>query len=190
MGDSFDTLETQPTEAPGREFSAQLLERIEEIEQQHDQAADGWHLAQFNLGVFTHPLDAPEMADFVNALDRINELAEGSPGFVWRLKSDDGESSSFVDVPGATDPLVAPNLSVWTDVEPLRQFMYKTDHASYLRRRAEWFQKQDGPLAVVWWIPAGTTPTLEDAVRRLDSLRDNGPTEEAWTFRHSFPKPS
>ena len=187
MNDPLDGLKAQSAEAPDDAFRSQLLKQIVAVEQQ--QTAGEWELAQFNLGVFTHPLDAPEMADFVNGLDRINAIAEESPGFVWRLTSDDGGSSSFVDVPGTSDPLVAPNLSVWTDVEALREFMFKTDHVAYLRRRAEWFQKQDGPLAVFWWIPAGTIPTLEDAVHRLELLRELGPTEEAWTFRYSFPKP-
>ena len=152
--------------------------------------SDGWHLAQLNIGLFNHPLEHPEMAEFVDNLDRINTLAEGAPGFVWRLTSDEGESSSYVDVPGATDPLVAPNLSVWTGVEALREFMFKTDHVNYLRRRADWFQKQDGPLAVLWWIPAGTIPRLEDSVRRLDVLKEKGPSEVGWTFREPFPTPT
>lgn len=130
------------------------------------------------------------MAEFTNNLDRINAIAEASPGFVWRLIGDEGESSSFVDVPGATNPLIAPNLSVWTGVEALHEFMYKTDHVDFLRRRASWFQGQDGPIAVLWWIPAGEIPTMDEAVRRLDLLAAHGPTEQAWTFRQPYPKPT
>ncbi len=191
MTDPFDQLEPQPTEAPDAGFADRLRNRIAHIEERHDRSAGGgWHLAQYNRGLFNHPLDHPEMAEFVNSLDRINALAEASPGFVWRLTDADGGSSSYVDVPGSTNPLIAPNLSVWTGMDELHSFMYKTDHVAYMRRRANWFQKQDGPIAVFWWIPAGTIPTLEEAVRRLDLLDELGPTKDAWTFRRPFPKPT
>ncbi len=195
MSDPLEQLTPQHHEAPDPNFGARLRERIGHIEDRADrragrgQSSGGWHLAQFNRGLFNHPLEASEMTEFVNSLDRINAIAEAAPGFVWRLTDDDGESSSYVDVPGTDDPLIAPNLSVWTDVDSLRRFMYETDHVSYLRRRAEWFQKQDGPIAVLWWIPAGSTPTVEEAVHRLDLLAQRGPTKDAWTFRQQFPQP-
>ena len=118
----------ESTEEPSPRFAERLRGRIEAIEAAHG----SWHFAQLNLGLFKHPLDAPEMAPFVNALDRINAIADESPGFVWRLKGDDGEPSSYVEVPGATDPMIASNLSVWTDYESFRSFMYRTDHAAYM----------------------------------------------------------
>ena len=36
----------------------------------------GYELAQLNIAQMKTPLDAPEMADFVANLDRINALAE------------------------------------------------------------------------------------------------------------------
>ncbi len=147
-------------------------------------------LAQLNLGLFRAPLDNVEMAEFAAALDPINAIAEASPGFVWRLKDDDGGSSSYVDVPGREDPLWAPNMSVWKDLDSLKHFMYKSGHASYLRRRTEWFQKPDRPINVLWWIPAGENPTLEDAIKRLDYLTDHGPSEHGWPLTTPFPPPT
>lgn len=138
------------------------------------------HLAQLNLGLFRAPLDSAEMAEFTAALEPINQIAESSPGFVWRLTADDGTSSSFVVVPGTDDPLMAPNLSVWRDLESLKHFLYKSGHGSYLRRRTEWFQKQDRNINVLWWLPAGELPTLEEAVTRLDHLNEHGPSDEGW----------
>ena len=148
-----------------------------------------WHLAQLNLGLFREPLDSDEMAEFRNALEPINAIAEASPGFVWRLKDADGGSSSYVDVPGLDDPLWAPNMSVWESFDALKHFMYKSGHASYLRRRGEWFQQPDGLINVLWWIPAGEIPTLEDAVRRLRHLELHGPTQEGWDLRRPLPPP-
>ena len=107
-----------PTGGPSPDFARALRDRVERIEARAERTrAARWHLAQLNLGLFKAPLDAPEMKPFADALDRINAIAEASPGFVWRLTDDDGGSSSNVPVPGADDPLWAPNLSVWTDVE-------------------------------------------------------------------------
>jgi len=148
------------------------------------------HLAQLNLGLFRAPLDAVEMAEFAAALEPINAIAEATPGFIWRLKDASGGSSSFVDVPGRDDSLWAPNMSVWESLEALKHFMYKSGHASYLRRRSEWFQKSEIPINVLWWIPAGEIPSLEDAVKRLDYLTDNGPSEHGWSFAKLFPRPA
>ena len=140
-----------------------------------------YHLAQLNLGLFQAPLDSDEMAEFRLALEPINAIAESTPGFVWRLTDDDGASSSFVEVPGReSDPLWAPNMSVWESLEVLRHFMYRSGHASYLRRRREWFQKPPGAINVLWWIPAGEIPTLDDAVRRLAHLEEHGPSQVGW----------
>ncbi len=49
-----------------------------------------WELAQSNIGRLVAPIDDPRIAGFVNQLDAINTLAEGMPGFRWRLQSDAG----------------------------------------------------------------------------------------------------
>ena len=148
-----------------------------------------YHLAQLNLGLFRAPLDDEEMAEFRLALDPINALAEATPGFVWRLKDEDGGSSSYVDVPGMDDPLWAPNMSVWESLDALRHFMYKSGHASYLRRRSEWFQRPDGLINVLWWLPAGEIPTLDDAVRRLRHLEANGPSQTGFGLTNPLAPP-
>jgi hypothetical protein len=148
-----------------------------------------WHLAQCNLGRLVAPLDDPSMDEFRLALEPVNAIAEATPGFVWRLTADDGSSSTHVDVPGTDDPLVAANLSVWEDLDSLRHYVFTSGHASYLRRRAEWFQRPDEVMTVLWWIPAGELPTLGEAVERLAHLRRHGPSERGWTLAHRFDPP-
>lgn len=148
------------------------------------------HLAQINVGRLWHPLDAPETAEFVEALDRINAMAEASAGFVWRLTDDDGGSSSYVEVPGLDDPLDIVNYSIWEGVEPLKAFMYQTDHVGFLRRRTEWFQPLDVAVTACWWIPAGTTPGVDEAYRRLEHLRAEGPSPTAWPLTKPESRPS
>jgi hypothetical protein len=135
------------------------------------------HLAQLNIGRFRYPTDDPRMADFMNNLDLVNALAERSQGFVWRLKDDSGNATNFRPFP---DPQMAVNLSVWESTEALERFVYQTVHKRFYGRREEWFDKFEGPHAVMWWIAAGHLPTLDEAKERLEYLTANGPSERAF----------
>ena len=42
---------------------------------------------------------------------------------------------------------------------------------------------------VLWWVPAGTVPTVAEAKERLESLRRRGPSPDAFTLRAPFPSP-
>lgn len=150
--------------------------------------SNGWHLAQFNIARAKYPMDSEEMAEFVDALDPINGLGEQSEGFVWRHMDDSGAS---IETRVFDDPQLLLNFTVWDSIDALWQFTYKSDHTAYLRRRREWFEPAEGwPVTVMWWIPAGTVPTLDEAQKRLALLRDHGPTAEAFTFRDRFDPPS
>lgn len=140
----------------------------------------GPHLAQCNIARLKAPIDAPETADFVAALDSINALAETSPGFVWRLQDDSGNATS---IHAFDDEMMIVNLSVWESVDVLSDFTYRSAHKDVLRRRREWFEVMTEPALVLWWIPRGTIPTVEDAQARFEVLRRDGPTVEAFTFR-------
>lgn len=142
------------------------------------------HLAQLNVARLLAPLDDPSIADFVGALDRINALAEASPGFVWRLQSDSGNAT---DIRVDRDPLLIVNLSTWESLEVLFEFTYRTGHSKILARRRDWFERMDDAHLVLWWVPAGHRPSLAEAMARLDRLRREGPTSQAFTFKHRFP---
>jgi hypothetical protein len=144
-----------------------------------------FHLAQCNVARLLEPLDSPRLADFVAALDPINELADGAPGFVWRFSEDTAVADSAV----FDDDLLIVNMSVWETAEALAAFVYRSDHVGVMRRRRERFERIESYL-VLWWIPAGTVPTVHEARRRLDLLRRIGPTAEAFTFRSPFPIPA
>jgi hypothetical protein len=148
-----------------------------------------FQLAEFNIARLTHPLDDAESAEFVAALEPVNAIAEATPGFVWRLKDDDGQSSTYVTMPEIDDPLTIVNYSIWADLESLQHFVTRSGHGAYLRRRRDWFEPTDGPSTVCWWIPAGTIPDLSDAHRRLVHLRDNGPSETGWPLNSPMPAP-
>jgi hypothetical protein len=145
----------------------------------------GFHLAQLNVGRLLAPIDDPRIKDFADNLDRINALAEGEPGFVWRLK---GEGNNASDLNPFPDASLAVNMSVWTGLDPLAAFVYRTAHRDIMRRRKEWFEKMQTYL-VLWWVPAGHVPSADEAWARLGHLDTHGPSERAFTFRHPFPAP-
>ena len=145
----------------------------------------GFHLAQLNVATMLAPLDDPRMKGFVEALDHINAIADVSPGFVWRLKDDAGNATALR--PFEADMIV--NMSVWESAEALFDYVYRSGHQAYLARRKEWFAMPAEAHLVLWWIPAGTRPTIEEAKRRLDLLRQICPSPEAFTFKQRYPAP-
>lgn len=146
-----------------------------------------YELAQLNIGVIKGPIDSPVMAEFVANLDRINALAERTPGFVWRLQTEEGNATAIRPYPDNEN--MAVNLSVWKDVDSLRLFVFHSAHVEIMRRRREWFEKMDEAFLVLWWVPQGHRPDIEEAKARLELLRRKGPTAEAFTFRQSYPPP-
>ena len=146
----------------------------------------GWHLAQLNVGLPRAPIVHPDSAGFADNLDPVNELAEAAPGFVWRLKDDSGNATGFTR---DGDPLRILNLSVWESVRSLKDYTYASGHVEFMRRRLEWFTPRDGAHLVLWWIPAGHQPTIEEAEARLARLAADGPSRAAFTFMLSFPPP-
>ena len=145
-----------------------------------------FHLAQLNVARALYPLDDPRLADFMNNLDAVNAMAEAAPGFVWRLV---GAGNNATDLHMPDDPSMLVNMSVWTDVESLFDFVYKTSHSKIMARRREWFERPTGAFQVLWWIPAGHIPTLREAGARLARLDRDGPTPRAFSFKQRFPAP-
>ena len=147
-----------------------------------------FHLAQINIARAKGALDSPLLADFMALLDPVNELADHAPGFVWRLQDDSGNNTSMRPY---DDDRVIVNMSVWQSIEALWDFVYGPGgHLAVMRRRREWFQRFESTYLALWWLPAGTTPTVEDAKLRLASLEEQGPTPYAFTFKQRFaPEP-
>ena len=145
-----------------------------------------YQLAQLNIAKMRYPIDSPELADFVDNLDNINALADDSAGFVWRLQTDEGDATN-IDFFG-DDTLV--NMSIWKDVESLHGYVYRSAHNKIMSRRKEWFHRVDKAYTVLWWIAAGTIPSLEEAKHKLELLISQGPTAEAFSIKHAFPAPT
>lgn len=140
-------------------------------------------IAELNIGRIRWPIDDPRMAGFADNLDRVNAIAERSPGFVWRLKDDaSGNATGFAVT---DDPLLIPNLSVWDSVAALEKFVFRTVHSRFYARRAAWFEKPDQAYFVMWPVAEGDRPTMQDALERLEMLRrdGDGPDAFGWAAR-------
>jgi hypothetical protein len=145
-----------------------------------------FHLAQVNIGRLRAPIDNPIMEGFRSQLDTINALADRTPGFVWRLQTEDGNATAIRPY---DDQLMAINMSVWESLEALQQFVYQSAHVGPLRDRKLWFEPLEGPIQTLWWVAAGHIPTVDEAKARLALLKERGPSADAFTFRTPFPSP-
>jgi hypothetical protein len=144
-------------------------------------------LAQLNVARFAHEPGHPDLGPFFEALDAVNAVADDAPGFVWRLQDEDEGNATSIR-PWGDDMIV--NLSVWTDLASLEAYVYGEAHAAVLKQRRMFFTRMETPTLVLWWVPDGHEPSLEEARDRLDRLEEDGPTPDAFTMRQPFPPPA
>lgn len=145
-----------------------------------------FHLAQVNIARLVAPIDSPQLLEFVENLEPINALADASPGFVWRLQTEAGDATS---VRIFDDEWLIVNMSVWKSLDALRDYVFRTAHAAVLRRRHEWFERLTDAHLALWWIEAGSIPSLHEAEERLLKLRSEGPSPNTFTLKEAFPSP-
>ena len=154
------------------------------------QRPTGEHLhlvVQRHLGQVHQSLLRPAVAG-------VHPLVPGVGGEVVDLASyvQDGVSQRVVlrgPVRVRDDDRIIINFSVWQDAESLFQYAFYSGHTDYYRRRNEWFTHEEEPYAVLWWVPAGHEPTVDEAEAKLAELKANGPAAGALTFKRRFPAP-
>jgi Domain of unknown function (DUF3291) len=146
----------------------------------------GWQLAQINIGKLLAPEGDARVQPFFDALERINALADSSPGFVWRFQT---ESGNATDVEVASDPLLLVNMSVWRDAEALFGFVYRGGHTLEMARRREYFHRFETAHQALWWVRAGHRPSIDEGLSRLWVIDRYGPTPQAFIFKARFPRP-
>jgi Domain of unknown function (DUF3291) len=142
-----------------------------------------YHLAQVNIASMVAPIDSETMAGFVARLDEINALADGYEGFVWRLQTEDGDATALR--PYEDDRIIV-NMSVWESIDALFDFTYKSTHLELLKSRWDWFEHMKEFHMCMWWIPAGTIPTTDDAKHRLAHISQNGISPYSFTFKQQY----
>jgi len=145
-----------------------------------------YHLAQINIALAKAEMDTATMEGFVSRLDEINEKADNAEGFVWRLQTEDGDSTA---IRVFDEPLLLVNMSVWENLDVLKNFVYTSSHVELIRDRQAWFHKFIDAHQALWWIHKGHIPTLDEAKEKLEYIQKHGPTPSAFHFGKHFPMP-
>lgn len=142
------------------------------------------HLAQLNIGRLVADTDDPRVAEFMGALDRVNGLGKRMPGFVWMMEGSGEPGTGNTDTKIDGDPRFVSNLTVWENVESLEHFVWNTVHRQFYERRAEWFEVLGEQHFVMWWVPEGHRPSLDEALGRLAHRKANGDSDHAFGWSH------
>jgi Domain of unknown function (DUF3291) len=145
------------------------------------------HLASLNISVWKIDETSPEAAPFNDNVDRMNALAERSPGFIWRLL-DEGRDENGHTLLGGPELLLT--LSLWESPAHLEAFAFNTVHRKIYERKGEWFHKLQSNHLVLWWVKEGERPTLADAKLRLDHINAHGNSDYAFEWDHLGGVPS
>ncbi len=146
-----------------------------------------YQLAQLNVAKFRLPSEHPDNDGFHNYIDRINEIAESQPGFIWRLV---GEGNDATDIQAFDDPDMIVNMSLWENLDTLFEFVYRNqEHKNIMRKRKDWFDKMEFHL-VLWWVKEGHIPSLHEAKQKLKLIQEKGASEHAFSFARPFPAPT
>lgn len=140
----------------------------------------GHYLAELNIGRLVAPVDDPRVAEFMQALDRVNGMGKRMPGFVWMMEGSGEPGTGNTETKIAGDPLFVSNLTVWESVETLEVFVWNTVHRQFYQRRAEWFEVLGRMHFVMWWVSEGHRPTLQEGLERLEYLQANGDSDFAF----------
>ena len=153
-----------------------------------------FHLAQVNIARMRGSPADPVMNGLVSRIEEMNRLAEQTPGFIWRMKAAEATAEALRVFDGWFLPFDAGrlfyNMSVWENVETLKDYVFRTAHAQLFRQQDEWMESLDRAHLALWWIPAGHRPTIAESAERLRSVQERGATEFAFTFRQPFPQPA
>ena len=143
-----------------------------------------YQLAQINIAKMKGvDIDDPIMKEFVENIGYVNQLADNSRGFVWRLKDENDHATALNPL---NDVQTIINLSVWEDIDSLQHYTYKTFHSYFLKRRKDWFHQYGKSHYALWWIKKGAYPEIGEALKRLQYLQNNGASAYAFTFQQTF----
>lgn len=141
-----------------------------------------WHIANLNIAYKINPSDDSLMHDFYANIDKVNQLADVSPGFIWRYKEDEEPLDKTIFFEDG----VVVNFSVWKDVESLFDFTYKTYHAEIFKRKKEWFLPIKDHTLALWFIPKNHKPSQEEVKQKLNEIRQIGASPSVFNFKQKY----
>ena len=146
-----------------------------------------FNLAQANIAKMRAAIDDPSMQGFAENIQRINHLAEVSPGFIWRYEYSPADAMSL----RAYDKQkIIFNMSVWSSLDALKNYVYKSTHLEFVQAKNHWFHELDSAHMVLWWLPEGVVPRVDDALEKISLINEIGANRLAFNFGRVFPPPS
>lgn len=128
-------------------------------------------------------MDDPKVKDFMDGIDRVNGAGKRMPGFVWMMEGSGAPGNTGAKV--NDDPRYISNLTVWENLKALETFVWGPVHKHYYDRKAEWFEISGQAQFVMWHVPVGHHPTLEEGLDRLSHLNKNGPSDYAFGWAYA-----
>ena len=137
-------------------------------------------IAQMNWGTLKNCLKDERMIEFTNSLSSIYSLAQNHPGFIWRIPDAEAEKQ-LLEL--GFDELTSSTVSVWNNLDSLKDYTFNSLHSVYLNRSLEWFKKVEGPQLVIWDIANDHQPTFKESFNRLKYLNNNGTTDYAYGWK-------
>ncbi|MBS1718558.1 MAG: DUF3291 domain-containing protein [Armatimonadetes bacterium] len=149
-------------------------------------------IAFATIGRLRAPVGDAIVQGFIDRVPATYDQAGHSPGFIDRSRRDiETWTQSWGEVVSPKcydcDPeLLAATLSMWQDLESVAAYAYRGHHAEALANRRDWFEADDLPTYVAWWIADGEEPSFAQAAEKFDYLHEHGPTPEAFNFRTAF----
>lgn len=146
---------------------------------------EAMHIAELNIGRLLAAPEDPRVAQFIDNIDRINGLGKRMPGFCWIMESEDSSGAGNTGTRVTDDPRMISNLTVWETVDHLKHFVNGTLHRVFMEKRREWFEVMEPAHFVMWHVPAGHEPSIDEGLERLEHLRAHGESNHAFGWDYA-----
>lgn len=156
-----------------------------------------FRLVSFNtvrpVGPFS--IEREEIIFFLSELPAIFVDASVYDGMAWHehgVRLEEGRFAPFDEVAKLkTDGTGNPNIVTmagWTGVEAMHAFAYRDSrrHVDAMRRLRGFVDRTEGPTLALWWARRDQHVTLDEGWRRLTTLREHGPTPDAFSLQIRF----
>ncbi len=159
-----------------------------------------WVLMHLNavrpLGPFH--IGDPKAQFFISELPKVFVAAAQDPGLKFHVHGVRWPDGTYIDFDGLAaletertedNPTIL-TMAGWRDLKAMHSFTYRSDlHRNGMKTLHDWVDRSEGPTLVLWWVPRGTRVSVEDGWKKLQALRSNGPTAEAFTLQTRFDPP-
>ena len=138
-------------------------------------------LVHANIALAKFPFDSQQMANFFEQVARINQIAYDTKGFI--------DEPELIDKGSCFNEPHLLNVTRWQSIDALKDFTYRSDHATVMQARKQWFLPQEGAKYVLFWLPSSQCPTEEMIAKRIAKITHEGPTAQAFDFKTPYPTP-